>query len=290
MTVQAGELRSMKDWALAYARAGFRVLPIYTLRNGVCSCGGKSKGCKPCKHPVGALVRRGALDATTDPNVITDWWSKMPDANIGIATGEESNLVALDVDGVDGEALLAELKRAHGSIPETMLVQTGNGRHVWLSYPRDVFKVPSVARDHLDVRGDGGYVVAPPSKHASGHPYAFTGTTRRLAECPLWVVRYANGTLDREVSWPAMADDARVANRTKRRKPATAPVTTAAPTPHSEEAETTVRSALACIPAHDRTVWRDVGMGLHSTGWENAFRIWDAWSRTVPKKYDEADQ
>jgi hypothetical protein len=161
---------------------------------------------------------------------------------------------------------------------------------VWLSYPRDVFKVQSVARDHLDVRGDGGYVVAPPSKHASGHTYSFVGNARRPAECPLWVVSYANGTLDREVSWSAMADDARVANRTKRRKPATAPVTTAAPTPHGEEAETTVRSALACIPAHDRTVWRDVGMGLHSTGWENAFRIWDAWSRTVPEKYDEADQ
>jgi putative DNA primase/helicase len=290
MTEEPPNSASMKTWALAYAKDGFRVLPIHTLRNNVCSCEGKSKGCKPGKHPVGALVRRGALDATTDPNMITDWWSKMPDANIGIATGEESELVVLDVDGVHGEALLAELERAHGPIPETMVVQTGNGRHAWLSYPRDVFKVPSVARDHLDVRGDGGYVVGPPSKHANGHTYAFAGNTRCLAECPLWVVRYANGTLDGETSQPAIAGDSSAGNRAKRREPATAPAVTATLTPHTEETETTIRSALACIPAHDRTVWRNVGMGLHSTGWENAFLIWDDWSRTSPEKYNEAAQ
>ena len=62
------------DWALAYARARFRVFPVHTMRNGVCSCGGLN-ACKPGKHPVGTLVPHGLRNATTDPALIKAWWS-----------------------------------------------------------------------------------------------------------------------------------------------------------------------------------------------------------------------
>src|SRR6516225_3442672 len=69
---------TMLDWALEYARAGFRVLPVHTIRNGACSCGGM-KGCKPGKHPIANLVRHGSKDATTDEATIRALWSKFQD-------------------------------------------------------------------------------------------------------------------------------------------------------------------------------------------------------------------
>ena len=76
------------DAAFAYTRVGFRVFPAHTIRNGVCTCGG-AKGCSPGKHPMGALVPRGVLDASNDLAVVKRWWEQVPDANIGIATGQK---------------------------------------------------------------------------------------------------------------------------------------------------------------------------------------------------------
>jgi len=86
------------EHALAYARRGWRVFPIWPIRDGRCACGsacGRDAG----KHPIGRLVPHGVLDATTDASCITRWWTDTPDANVGIATGAGSDLVALDQDG-----------------------------------------------------------------------------------------------------------------------------------------------------------------------------------------------
>src|SRR5215218_9897451 len=104
------------DAALAYAHARLRVFPVHSIRNGACTCGG-SKNCKPGKHPIGSLVPRGVLDASVDAALIKGWWTQVPDANIGIATGSGSGLVVLDVDGCLGEASLVELEDKHNSLP-----------------------------------------------------------------------------------------------------------------------------------------------------------------------------
>src|SRR5438552_163747 len=119
-TIQAE--MTMVDAALTYARAGFAVFPIHTIRNGICSCGG-GKGCSPGKHPIGSLVPRGVLDASADPDVTARRWAQVPDANIGVATGKVSNLVVLDVDGPIGEAFLAKMETEHGSLPPTWQVK-----------------------------------------------------------------------------------------------------------------------------------------------------------------------
>jgi putative DNA primase/helicase len=128
------------------------------------------------------------------------------------------------------------------------------------------------------VRADGGYVIAPPSLHESGQRYVFDGDcTEGLADCPAWVVAYANGTM--RIDSPAMGTAG------ERRRVDTAP------TPYSEEEEARLRSALASIPADERDTWRDMGAALHSLSWgEKGFGIWTDWSRTCPGKYDEADQ
>jgi Bifunctional DNA primase/polymerase, N-terminal len=162
------------------------------------------------------------LNAATDPALVTTWWTQLPEANIGIATGRNSNLVVLDIDGAKGEAFLAFVEAKHGPLPPTLEVKTGKGRHLYFRYPDNVAKVKSVAHKEtgLDVRADGGYVVGPPSIHASGHRYVVVpNAPDDLPECPAWIVVYANGEM---------------AARTRKETP---------PTPYSEDEEARLRSS-----------------------------------------------
>lgn len=164
--------------ALAYAAMGWRVFPLHTVHDGACSCGSPAcTGTKPGKHP---RTTRGCLDATTDEATIRAWWTEWPDANIGIATGR--GLVVVDIDPKSGgdegfEETVARL----GALPDTVECLTGGGgRHIYLSVPEgtQVRNSASKLAPGVDVRGDGGYVVAPPSGHASGRAYAWESSCR----------------------------------------------------------------------------------------------------------------
>jgi hypothetical protein len=176
---------TLLDAARRYAEMGSPVFPVHSIRDGACTCGG-AKGCSPGKHPIGNLVPQGVRNASADPVLVTGWWERVPYANIGRATGKVSGLVVLDVDGPTGEAYLAKMESEHGSLPPTWEVKTGKGRHLYFRYPANVAKVKSVARKKvgLDVRGDGGDVIAPPSIHESGRQYLFELDVDELAECP----------------------------------------------------------------------------------------------------------
>jgi hypothetical protein len=284
------------DWALTYAEAGLRVFPVHTIRNGVCSCG-RLNACKPGKHPVGALVPHGLRNAATDPALIKAWWCKIPDANIGIATGPESNLVVLDIDGPDGETIVAAIEHQYGPLPATASVKTSKGRHLYFAYPKNGTRVKSVSRKKLniDVRGDGGFVVAPPSIHESGHVYKFIKTDCAiLPECPAAIIALAAGDVKVETGPavpPHISCAATESNYGKRHSREAFRINPDAPPVWSVSEEARVRSPLQVIPAFERQVWLNVGMALHWTNWrEPAFRIWDEWSRTCPEKYNEADQ
>jgi Bifunctional DNA primase/polymerase, N-terminal len=105
---------TMLDAALTFCRGRIEGLPTHTIRNGACTCGG-AKDCSPGKHPIGVLAPRGVLNATGDPTVVRRWWQQVPDANVAIATGRNSNLVVVDVDGPIGEETLAKIERKYGS-------------------------------------------------------------------------------------------------------------------------------------------------------------------------------
>ncbi len=293
---------NMGEAASAYAKAGYAVFPIHTIVESKCTCG-QTKGCKPAKHPVGSLVPRGVLDATVDPSTIKRWWTHMPSANIGIATGKPSNLVILDIDGEKGEATLAELERQHGPLPPTWQVKTGKGRHLYFLYPKDLAKVKSVARVKLgiDVRADGGYILGAPSLHESGKRYAVTNNAA-IADCPSWVVDYANGKP--KGSLPPASVGRFVLNAFEGKSPASIfaanPMndnlsdgiwTQTATIPLTPREGARLKSALAYIPSGERDTWRDVGFALHSLGWgDKGYVIWADWSRSSPEKYDENDQ
>jgi Bifunctional DNA primase/polymerase, N-terminal len=175
----------LRDAALAYASRGIPVLPLhYPLphRGGLqpvtgdqppglgtsCSC--RDPGCgQPGKHPLGALVSHGVKDATCNRARAVAWWTRHPHANIGLATGHAFDV--LDVDGPAGEAAIRELAATYGLHSSGPLVRTGGGGWHFYLAPTGLGNVQPQGLEQVDWRGRGGYVVAPPSRHASGHPY-----------------------------------------------------------------------------------------------------------------------
>jgi putative DNA primase/helicase len=185
----ASKPKTPLEAALAYARRGWPVFPLHhpDPHRG-CSCI-DANGCRsPGKHP---RTRKGLKDATTDPAQIRRWWELYPLVNVGLAMGRKSGLVAVDVDPRSGgDASLCELIEAHGELPATLEAVTGGGgSHIFFAHPGVTFKnSSSVLGEGLDVKTDGGYVVAAPSLHASGKRYEWR-TKRSPASMPGWLLR-----------------------------------------------------------------------------------------------------
>jgi hypothetical protein len=155
--------------ALAYAEHGWRVMPVALVIDGGCTCGWPAGRCSsPGKHP---LNPGGCRNATTDPQQIAAWWRRWPNANVGIATGEASNLAVLDVDGEPGRVSLLELESDHGPLPGTVTAITSRGCHLLYKWAPGLGIGAGLYGEGLDHRGEGGYIIAPPSAHPSGSVY-----------------------------------------------------------------------------------------------------------------------
>jgi hypothetical protein len=130
---------------------------------------------------------------------VADWFSRWPNANLGIVTGEISNLVVLDVDPKHGgDASLARLERQFGLLPMTVEATTGgDGRHLYFTHPAGLVRNRSGLAQGIDLRGDGGYIVAPPSVHPSGRPYVWAAGRSPddlpLAALPRWILPSRRG-------------------------------------------------------------------------------------------------
>lgn len=163
---------SLLGTALILAKKGVHVFP----------CGVRSKL---------PATSHGFLDASIDPDIIRSWWRCDPNYNIGIATGAASHLFAVDVDGPEAEASLRTLERNNSELPPTVESITARGRHVYFQMPDA--PVPCSAgkiAEHIDVRADGGYVLAPPSMHPCGRPYAWSvDSAREIASAPAWLLK-----------------------------------------------------------------------------------------------------
>jgi len=173
----------MMQTALRYAADGFAVFPC------------RPKG----KEPLGSLVPNGCLDATTDTDTIKGWWTKCPDANIGIATGLKSGIAVVDVDGAEG-AISANRLRLQSNI--TAL--TGNGRQLFYADTEGKLRnsVKKIAPG-VDTRGTGGYVVVPPSLHPNGKRYIWVGQPLNrgsLSPLPAMFQQQMGGPLSQTVS------------------------------------------------------------------------------------------
>lgn len=172
------------EHALLHARWGWHVLPVFEIGDdGRCTCG--LAKCAAGKHPVSDLAPHGVDDATTDVGIIREWWRRRPSASVGIRTGSISGIVVIDIDPKNDGLESWKILESECDVPQSYVVETGlspvdspglgrRGFHVYLRAQPGV-PVKSRRLHHklkgIDIRGDGSYVVAPPSRHVSGVRY-----------------------------------------------------------------------------------------------------------------------
>ena len=240
--------RSVLDAALQYAGRGWPVFPA--------DSSGEKKSHKSSKHSNGH-----AWGKTTDATQIRCDFKRWPRANVGIATGAETGLFVMETDtieghNVDGAAALRALEAEHGALPDTLMAESPTGSvHRYFNHPRGDTKIRSFTlKPGIDVKGDGGMVIAPPSLRPGKGEYRWLNNNI-IINAPRWL-------LERVTS------------------------NEATPTPNEEkEAEIErVIAALAIIPNGDdvdRAAWVIVGMATFAAtrGSDDGFAAFDAWSR-----------
>ncbi|MGK3968267.1 bifunctional DNA primase/polymerase [Sorangium sp. So ce1667] len=185
----------LAEAAVEYARRGFRVIPLHSVGPaGACSCPrGAAHARHAGKHP---RIKDWEREASSDVAKIRAWWERWPTANVGLAMGGPAALFAVDVDGSDGRSTLEALEREHGPLPATLRTASGRedgGGHLLFAIPPELADLGaelanSVAKlPGIDVRAQGGQVVAPPSLHYTGRRYAVT-CVAPIASAPRWLL------------------------------------------------------------------------------------------------------
>lgn len=156
--------------ALNYAKSDFPVFPCcYPDSDSKCGCGRGHQDRDVGKVP---LTQNGLTDATIEQSRVIDYWTRHPQANIGIAI--PPGYFVLDVDiGHNGYESLEKLQDEVGLLPKTLQIITGSGgSHFWYNTDREIRNTAKLGGyEGLDIRGLGGYVIAPPSVHKSGNIY-----------------------------------------------------------------------------------------------------------------------
>lgn len=261
-SMERDRMSNLLNHALLYAARGWAVFPVHTPSGGKCSC--NRDGCDRIgKHP---RITNGRNGASTDPDVINRWWSMWPEANIGIATGQESGIIVLDVDH-GGEDTIREESLY---IPDTAEQITGSGgRHVIFKRPDDESRYKTMVqfKTNLDSRADGGYIVAPPSLHESGSYYEWEASSNPIDESD-------PAPLSLPPEWFVNAIFARPLEQSMAEAPEWNP---------DGELPNYVFDMLSYIPADNYKDWWPVCAGLHHTDPIDGFAVFDWWSGTSPK-------
>ena len=179
--------------ALALAEKGMRIFP----------CAVRAK------EPA---TPRGCKDATADPHMIRHWWGLQPQYNLAVATGAVSGIIAIDIDGPDAEAELRKLELEHGGLPATVEVITPRpGRHIYFKAPEvPVRNSAGKIAPGIDVRGDGGYILSPPSVTSKKYCWS-VDSANTIADAPAWllarIAEHTNGSSVLPSEWRALVRD-----------------------------------------------------------------------------------
>lgn len=176
MAMPADSLDMLTE-ALRLAELGWRVVPI---KRGF-------------KYPP---MKSWQQAASSDEKTVRNWWGGLyRQHGVGVATGEQSGVWVLDIDGEAGAAALQALEDANGTLPDTVEVVTGSGgRHLYFRHPGGrVTTNRSQLGAGLDVRGDGGQVLAPPTIHPNGTAYRWKRSPWevQVATAPAWLLMLA---------------------------------------------------------------------------------------------------
>lgn len=166
------ETGNFLDVAMFYAQNNIKVFPV------------KRQDKKP-------LCANGFKAATTDKVVLQEWNNKFSNCNVGIPTGHINNIFVVDIDGEQGFKSLNCLELIYGKLDAPTVI-TGKGKHLYFKMPENVELKCSTSKiaNHIDIRANGGYVVAPPSIHENGHRYTWENFTANqiFPEAPSWLI------------------------------------------------------------------------------------------------------
>jgi hypothetical protein len=221
--------------------------------------------------PKSPLTSNGLYGASTNERIIREWWRRNPEALVGIPMGAKTGFFALDVDvkeGKEGDVNLATMEAEHGALPKTIVIQTATGGFHYLFRHVDGLTTSTGSLpEHIDIRAQGGYVVAAGSAFPDGSRYDFLGgkpgdlisAIADVAEAPEWLVdvirtpKYkANTSATMAMPHVARNDDASVAE---------------------------VEELLSYIsPECGYQDWINVLMALHGALGESGLAVADAWS------------
>lgn len=260
----------MLEHALYCAAHGWMIHPL------------EIKGKKP-------LVVDWPNKATNDVETINGWWTKWPNANIGLATGAGSGVFVVDIDGPDGETAWETLQGEIDGIPGTLESTTGKGRHLFFRYPEGR-KIGNRGRFRpgLDVRGEGGYVVAPPSVHPSGAVYAWAEGITVVAEAPIALLDViAPPKVTARRPWDAPADAT-----------PTPPIPAKAPTHGTPVIERASLYLRQCEPAvqgsggHNALLWaaRSLVVGFELSDSDALSLLWSEFNPRCSPPWGEGDR
>jgi len=180
------EVTGRRVAALLYATMGWLVICLHGWDNGRCTCG-RADCPSPAKHP---RTEHGLKDATADLATIERWFKRWPASNVGLLTGESFDVC--DIDGEAGDRALGDVARAAGDpemVTDGPMAETGKGSHLLFQATGEGNRAGIVPQ--VDWRGRGGYIVAPPSLHASGRRYRWLdglGPDTPLQPAPAWLL------------------------------------------------------------------------------------------------------
>lgn len=276
MPVEGVSPGSRVDYALRYAKAGFRVLPLNWIKDGACSCG--DSDCRSAgKHPLvipDKGMTGGVHSASGDPALLRVVFEQHPNANIGIAIPDD--MLAIDIDPRNGGDVTIDLLQGqYGPLPDTVQQITGGGGLHYLFRKPAGLKVAGKLGAGIDVKSAGGYILAEPSEHVSGRAYVWEASSDPLdgvqpVDAPAWIMnKLAAGE-------------------------ATQGANTGLRYGVDEKVIAELRSALGYLNtsrqelADDRDMWVRVGMACKSIG-DAGYQLWEEWSM-ASAKFDAEDQ
>ena len=237
---------------------------------------GEKKSYKSAKYSNGAKWGK-----TRNPEQIRRDWQEWPDANIGIPTGKDNGFFVVEADtkeghGVDGLAGMKQLEAEHGQLPDTRMAESPSGSiHRYFKHPGGDVEIKNSVSEiapGVDVRGDGGMVIAPPSVRKDG-TYRWLNDLP-VADAPGWLIEQVK----KKPRTPRSSGDNQSTSRS-------------ASWPEADAGE--LAAAMAVIPNNDSvkwTKWNNIGMALWraTDGSGEGLDLFDSWSQTWPCGYDAA--
>ncbi|QIG96589.1 bifunctional DNA primase/polymerase [Bradyrhizobium sp. 6(2017)] len=229
---------------------------------------------------------------TKDPDEIREYWRRWPRAAIGLPTGAANGLFVIDVDTPDGHdhdgrESLIRLEVQHGALPRTRVAESPTGsRHYYFKQPPDITIPCSASKlgPGIDVRGDGGFVIAPPSERPGRGKYTWISHVA-IADAPKWLLnRAAVGhhvvsaiVLDPRLRAIMCLDAGRGVSLLPEDNPSVyAPMS-------AEDLELKIRVALSVIPSDDYDLWYRIGAAIYHGLGDAGYAAFDDWSRESSK-------